>query len=139
MPCYSPWNDYLEPGTLPFEQAKAVVAAKLRAVTHIIDYYYRSHGLQLPDLAEGTMIDSHRQPRSPREFALREMICHHFSCDGVDFCSLYDVASLLSPQIENERAYLAVVLPCATLMRMHKERFVPTRMAEDHLGSEINR
>lgn len=104
--------------------------AKLRAVTHIIDYYYKSHGLQLPKLADGTMVDSHRQPRSPRELALREMICHHFSCDGLDFCSLYDVASLLSPQIATEKAYLAVVLPCATLMRMQKERFVPTRVAE---------
>ena len=135
IPCYSPWNDYLEPGTPQFDQAKAVVLAKLRAVTHIIDYYYKSHGLQLPELAEGTVIDSHRQPRSAREFALREMICHHFSCDGVDFCSLYDVASLLSPRIESERAHLAVVLPCATLMRMHKERFVPTRMAQDSPGS----
>ncbi|MGQ2923453.1 hypothetical protein INQ48_35040 (plasmid) [Variovorax paradoxus] len=133
MPCYSPWNEYLELGTPQFEQAKAVVVAKLRAVTHIIDYYYQSHGLQLPALAEGTVIDSHRQPRSLREFALREMICHHFSCDGVDFCSLYDVASLLSPQVEKERAYLAVVLPCATLMRTHKERFAPSRRAEDRL------
>lgn len=130
MPCYSAWNDYLEPGTPQFEQAKAVVVAKLKAVRHIIDYYYQSQGLPLPELAEGTIIDSHRQPRSPRELALREMICHHFCCDGLDFCALYDVASLLSPQVASERAYLAVVLPCASLMRMDKERYVPAKRAE---------
>jgi len=130
MPCYSAWNDYLEPGTPQYEEAKAAVTTKLHAVRHIIDYYYRAHGQQLPQLPDGVILDPFRQPRAPAELALREMICHHFSCDGVNFCTLYDVASLLNVQIPTERAYLAVVLPCATLMRMNKDKFVPAKKVE---------
>ena len=37
MPCYSAWNDYLDPGTPDYEVAKAAVTAKLHAVRHVID------------------------------------------------------------------------------------------------------
>ena len=52
----------------------------------------------MPDLPDGVDIDSMRQPRSEIEMSIRVKICHHFACDGIHFCTLYDVCSLLESQ-----------------------------------------
>ena len=95
MPCYNSWDSYLTPNTPAYERAKSVVEAKLMSIQHIIDYYYSTHRYPLPNLPANTKIDPFRQPRSGRELSIREMICHHFACDGINFCTLYDACTLL--------------------------------------------
>ncbi len=123
MPCYSAWYEFLKPDSPEYRETKARVEAKLSSVQHIVDYYYSTHNFKLPELPRGTDIDPFRQPRSKAELKLREMICHHFACDGVNFCTLYDVCTLLSEQDDEQRSYLAVIMPCATLMRQDKEKY----------------
>ena len=124
MPCYTAWYEYVNPGTPEFAQAQKVVEAKLRAITHVINYYYASTGLTLPVLPDGVPINPMRQPRSRKEYGLREMICHHLACDGVDFITLFDVASLLDERQADQRSYLAVIRPCSMLMKANQNKFV---------------
>ena len=123
MPCYAGWNADLSPGTPEYLRAEVQVRAQLNSVKHIVDYYYAAFEHLLPDLPDGTSIDPLRQPRSKTEMSIREAICHHFACDGIHFCTLYDVCSLLDAENKAQRAYLAVILPCATLMRSHGGKF----------------
>ncbi len=123
MPCYNAWNDYLTPETPEYAQAEAEIRAKLKAMIHIVDYYYRAFGYPLPQIPNRTEIDPFRQPKSKKEAAIREMICHHFACDEVHFCTLYDVCSLLDADLPQERSYLAVILPSANLMRANIDKF----------------
>ena len=112
MPCYQAWFEHLTKGTPEYAEARRNVEIRLAAVKHIIDYYYQAYGHPLPALPENTVINECRQPRSRREFELRKIICHHFLCDGINVTHLYDVASIL-----DDSKYLAVVLPCANLIR----------------------
>jgi hypothetical protein len=121
MPCYSPWNSYLLPNSDDYRKAEEEERAKLAAVKHVVDYYYKAHDHSLPNLPHGTQLDPHRQPRSAREFAIREMICHHLICDQLGFMDLYDVCTLLHNEVPSERSYLAVIYPCANLIRGSKK------------------
>ncbi len=123
MPCYTAWNEDLSPGTPDYLKAESKVHAKLKAVQHIVDYYYKAFEHSLPDVPISMSIDPFRQPKSNREMRIREMICHHFSCDGIHFCTLYDVCSLLDAEDKGQRAYLAVILPCANLIRANGEKY----------------
>lgn len=127
MPCYTPWYSYLEPESEEYKRAHREVTAQLHAVKHIIDYYYRVAELQLPVLPRHVEIDATRQPRSRHESRIREMICHHFACDGIHFVMLYDACSLLDENDSEDRPYLAVIAPCAFLMRSDTDRFRPAR------------
>jgi hypothetical protein len=123
MPCYTAWNQSLTPGTPKYLQAEEQVREKLKAVMHIVDYYYKAFEYSMPDLPDGVSIDSMRQPRSEKEMSVREMICYHFACDGISFLTLYDVCSLLESQDKLQRPYLAIILPCAYLMRASRNKF----------------
>jgi hypothetical protein len=123
MPCYSAWNDHLRPGTPEYLCAEAEVKAKLESIKHIVNYYYQANSYGMPAIADGVAIDAFRQPRSEKERAIRETICHHFACDAVDVSTLYDACSLLDANRPEERSYLAVILPCATLIRQNPEKF----------------
>jgi hypothetical protein len=124
MPCYTVWYEGLRPDTSDFASAKQAVEVKLRAVVHVIDYYYAAGGMSLPVLPDGVAIDPMRQPRSPKEYGLREVICHHLACDGIDFMDLFNVATLLDEQNKDQRAHLAVIRPCALLMKQYQAKFV---------------
>jgi hypothetical protein len=124
MPCYTAWYDNVMPGSPEFARAMQTVQAQLRAVNHIIDYYYTAFGLALPAIPEGVPVAPMRQPRAPKEYALRESICHHFACDGIDFMTLFDVATLLHEKDEKQRSYLAVIRPCSMLMKQHQDKFI---------------
>lgn len=50
MPCYTAWNEYLRPDTPEYFRAEEAVRAKLGAVKHIVNYYYRAHEHTLPAL-----------------------------------------------------------------------------------------
>lgn len=123
MPCYTAWNDYLALGTPEYLSAEERVRGQLKAVEHIVDYYYAAFEHSLPNLPSGLSIDPFRQPKSARETRIREMICHHFACDGIDFCTLYDVCSLLNTEVERQRAYTAIILPCANLLRSEGSKY----------------
>ena len=123
MPCYTAWNEFLDPDTPEYLQAREHVRARLKAVEHIVDYYYAAFGQPMTDLPNGVSVDPFRQPRSTKETSIREMICHHFACHGIDFCTLYDVCSLLDVDDSRERAYSAVILPCATLLRSEGTKY----------------
>jgi len=89
MPCYTAWNANLSPGTPEYVRAEAEVKEKLQSIKHIVDYYYRANSFDMPNLPEGVAIDAFRQPRSAKESAIREAICHHFACDAVDVSSRF--------------------------------------------------
>ena len=118
MPCFTNWNENLQPGTREYEEAEGVVRAKLESIRHIIDYYYSVNEHSKPDLPDGTRIDPLRQPKSRREQQIRNLICHHFVCDGMTAATLYDASSVLNEHQREDRPYLAIILPCATLLRL---------------------
>ena len=122
MPCFSDWDQNLAPGTSEYLQVEAQIRAKLKSVLHIIDYYYSVAGYPKPNLPDGTRIDPQRQPKSPTEIKIRNAICHHFVCDGVTPQTLHDVRSLLHDERPDERQYLAIILPCFTLLRLQPLR-----------------
>lgn len=124
MPCYTPWYAYVIPNTPEYDSAKREVQVKLEAVKHIVDYYYRAFEYSLPNLPIGTAVDPMRQPKSNNEVSIRQMICHHFACDGIDISTLYDVCSIINIDDDTQRPYVAVVLPCATLMRQSPKKYV---------------
>lgn len=117
MPCFSDWYDGLEPGTPEWNKAEKKARAKLRSIKHIVDYYYATNDYLKPNLPNGTRIDFKRQPKSERERHIRNLICHHFECDDVGPQTLRDVAYLLDEEIPEDRAYLAVIMPCYFLLR----------------------
>lgn len=123
MPCYSAWNENLEPGSAEYADAESEVRAKLQSIKHIVDYYYEVNGAEKPNLPVDTTIDPLRQPRSSKEMAIREAICFHLSCDDVGVSTLYDACSLLGAGAAGDRAYLAVILPCASLLQQDPARF----------------
>ena len=103
--------------------AETEVRAKLQSIKHIVDYYYEVNGAEKPSLPIDTTIDALRQPRPFKEMAIREAICFHLQCDEVGVSTLYDACSLLDAGAAGDRAYLAVILPCASLRRQHPGRF----------------
>src|SRR5690348_10100042 len=125
MPCCMSWNAFLEPGTSEYARAEEALRARVESVKHVVRYYYRAFDYPLPALPDDTLIEPTRQPKSRRENAIREMICHHLACDGVHFCTLYDVCSMLNARVDEDRAFLAVIAPCTHLMRSEFERFNP--------------
>lgn len=123
MPCYTAWNEGIPQGTPEHHQAEKKVRAWLRSIKHIIDYYYRAYDYPMPNIPDGTKVDLYRQPKSQREQRIREAICHHVQCDGMNVSMLYDASSLLDQRNKEERAYLAVLLPCATLLAPGPDEF----------------
>lgn len=123
MPCYSAWNENLKPGTPEYLLAEAEVRAKLESIKHIVDYYYEVNRFAMPSLPDGVAVDPFRQPKSAKESSIREAICHHFACDEVGVSTLYDACSLLDESRPEQRAYLAVILPSATLLRQQPQKF----------------
>ena len=117
MPCFTDWFDYFVQGTPEWTKAERKARAKLKSIKHIIDYYYESNAYSLPDLPAGTRIDMNRQPKNHRERQIRNLICHHFLCDGVGPQTLRDVAYLLDERADLDRSYLAVIWPTYVLLR----------------------
>ncbi len=123
MPCYTAWIDCYPPGTPEHDRVKAELYAKLVTVKHIIDYYYEAKDFTKPDLPIATKIDAERQPKSKTESEIRESICYHFGCDEVGVSTLLDVCTLLDDSRTEDRAYIAVILPCVHLLRERPEKF----------------
>ena len=122
MSCYTAWNEYLKPGTPEYSTAENRVCAKLKAVQHIVDYYYEAFNQRFPreEVEEGA--SPPYEPASPREKRLLEIVFHHFACDGIHFTTLYDVCSVLNCK-KGERGYKAIISYCANLMRAQRNQY----------------
>ena len=125
MPCYTAWDEFLEEGTASYAKAKAEVHAKLKSVQHIVDYYYRVAGESLPTIETERDIELFSPPKASKQHMIRLAIAHHFACDDIHFCTLYDVCSLLDPKLDEGRSYEAVIRACATDLRLNPEQFRP--------------
>lgn len=124
MPCYNEWYAYLEPGSPEYLKAKAEVAAQLKALQYVADYYYLAASLALPEasMAEdegGVGGDEFRieQP-SQEEDEVLDRLTHHLACDGVHCTTIYDAVSLLDTEIPEQAGYARVLLTCAFRLRV---------------------
>ena len=129
MPCYNEWDAYLEKGSKEYESRKAELEAKLKAVRHIIDYYYRVNRKPIPSVdfsgAEKVSGESVRgyfafqdvSDSPPEEKPVLEAIMHHFACDQIHFTTLYDLVSLLDVKDPEEGGYARVMMLCANALR----------------------
>jgi hypothetical protein len=97
--------------------------AELKAVKHIVDYYYRTAGRELPIVESDSPFLESNKATNKAEAELFETIAHHFACDEIDFCSLYDACSLLDNSIEVDRSYRRVILAAAHQMRKRPQDF----------------
>ena len=123
MPWYSQWDDYLDKKSADYARAKSKVEAKLLAVKHIVDYYYCAAKLELPTVVGTAPAFLKDANPSAKETHVLKMIAHHCTCDGIDFCTLYDVTTLLSKTRKKDRAYTRIILVCANEIRGYPEQF----------------
>lgn len=116
MPCHQRWDEYLVPGSAAYVEARAEVAAKLEALKHAVDYYYRAAALALPEAyptadVGGSSGDEFRIENPNHEEAeVLDRLTHHLACDGVHCTTIYDAVSLLDAQNPGQAGY-ARVLP----------------------------
>jgi hypothetical protein len=128
MPCYTQWNTYLKPGSKEYEDARVKLEAKLKAVKHILDYYYAVHKKQVPkakyqggeiDLQLGTvsLACDKRQMRGINEEEIKRNIAHHFLCDHLNVVDLYDISTLCNIHDDSDAGYIRIIVGCANDMR----------------------
>ncbi len=119
------WDEYLKRGTPEYEERRQEVAARLLALRHAIDYYYRVAGAAVP------LADCDLSPLEvvPGEEEILERIALHLGCDGVHCLVLYDAASLLSRRVPEQAGYMRVLYECATTLRV-------VASTSDHKSSE---
>ncbi len=127
MPCYVAWNDYLIQDTPEYHRAKAEVQARLLAVQHIVGYYYGAAGLDLPRGSREAEAPHPPSPNTEKERRTWKAIAHHCACDGVHFCTLYDVCSIIDTTSDAGRSYWHVLMGCAHLMRSKPDVYRTTQ------------
>ena len=137
MPCYTEWDAYLDKGSGAYRTEKAQLEAKLKAVMHIVDYYYGVERLRVPPVRHSGSpvflemdhlefeIDSGAM-HGMDEKRIFENISHHFSCDGIGFTLLYDLVSLLNLHDKEDAGYARVMMICASKLRGDSDRYQPT-------------
>jgi hypothetical protein len=135
MPCYTEWNAYLNEGTPEYASTKAELEAKLKAVKHIVDYYFEVDHLRVPPARysgeESCIPMDHREfetddTDSPLDTEVRiiRSIAYHCSCDRIHFTLLYDLVSLLDIHDPGEAGYARIMLACAHEIRAHKGQYL---------------
>ncbi len=123
MPCYVAWDEYLTCGTPEYNRVKAEVQARLLAVKHIVGYYYDAAGVNLPLESRSPEASHTPSPGSEKERRIWKAIAHHCACDGVHFCTLYDVSSIIDAASEADGSYRQVIMGCAHLMRSKPDMY----------------
>jgi len=142
MPCYTEWDAYLDKDSPQYQDARARLEAKLKAVRHIVDYYYAVEGLEVPPArhsGEPTWIEQAHHSFSIEEERLGdvdeasiiERIAHHCACDGIELTLLYDLVTLLDLRNPLEAGYARVLMTCANEMRADRRRFHPATGATE--------
>lgn len=134
MPCYSEWDAYLGKGSKEYEDKKKELKTKLKAVKHIIDYYYGVERIYVPcakysgertwqELAHREFSIDGDSLGEADEWQIIKKIAHHCSCDGINFTLLYDLVSLLNHRDPFEAGYVRVLLTCANEIRANKSSY----------------
>ena len=134
MPCYTEWNAYLSEGTPEYASTKAKLEAKLKAVKHIVDYYFGVDHLRVSPArysGEDSWTLDHREFEtddidSPpaTEGRIIKCIAYHCSCDRIHFTTLYDLVSLLDIHDPAEAGYARIMLACAHEIRANKGHYL---------------
>jgi len=135
MPCYTEWDAHLDKGSEKSRTAKAKLEAKLKAVQHIVDYYYRFHGRSVPkakhsgnrtfiELADQAFEADAEDSDGANDEEIIERITQHCACDGIHFTTLYDLVSLLDLKDAQQCGYAWVMLTCANAIRRHTWRYL---------------
>ena len=128
MPCYTEWDAYLEEGSKEYADTRARLEAKLKAVRHIVDYYYGSAGLSVPparwsgsqafmQLAHNEFSIDDAALDGRDEQPILEAITHHCACDEIHFTLLYDLVSLLDLKNAEDAGYARVMMHSANILR----------------------
>lgn len=142
MPCYTEWDAYLKKGSHEYEAKKAELEAKLKAVKHIVDYYYGIEGLRIPPAkhsGERTWLEMAHQEfefdasalDGRKEELIIKNIAHHCACDGIHFMLIYDLVSLLDVQDSYEAGYARIMMACANEIRANKYQYEPHAVQMD--------
>ena len=128
MPCYTQWDAYLKRGSDEYRKARSELQAKLKAVLHVIDYYYQLHRFAVPpatrpkkalyvEMAHLEYQIEARDLGGIDEQKVIKQIIHHMICDEIHFTTLYDVSSLLRVNDPRQCGYRRVILICANEIR----------------------
>lgn len=134
MPCYTEWDAYLKKGSHEYETKKAELESKLKAVKHIVDYYYGIEGYRVPSArplgGRAWLEKAHREFEvdvsilgESNEEVIVKNIARHCACDGIHFTLIYDLVSLLNVQDNNEAGYARIMMACANEIRANKYQY----------------
>jgi len=134
MACYTEWDTYLKVGSDEYEERKKELSAKLDALKHIVDYYYKVSGLRVPpaqhsgkkswiEMAHLEFSIEQEALSGKDEEAIWQSVGRHCACDGIGFTLLYDAVSLLDLTNENDAGYARVLMACANNMRGNRYKY----------------
>jgi len=132
-------------GSHEYETKKTELEAKLKAVKHIVDYYYGIEGLRIPPAkhpGERTWLEMAHQEfefdasalDGRNEESIIKNIAHHCACDGIHFTLIYDLVSLFNPGDNNEAGYARIMMACANEIRANKYQYEPHAVQTDSQG-----
>lgn len=112
MPCYDPWDSWLEPGTPEHEAARKRVERNRDAFVHVVDAYLTMHRIRPPRGQPSKLAFVREAKLGLRDFDMRRFdgwmlhrIAQHCLCDEVTPMDLYDVASLWRADSDLPEAY----------------------------------
>lgn len=115
MPCYSPWDLGLQPGTEKYTTARARVEALAESTRHTIDAYLEMYGIE--PLGQRREFPGAPELRGGRTFELEKLsfgmihrLAQHCMCDGISASDLRDAASILDDESWPDRIFRLIVL-----------------------------
>lgn len=133
MPCFSTGP---ERGTPEYERWLPEATARWNAFVHVVDYYFKSDGLSLPQPAEVTIevvqdwdnpLERYIRPTEPCNWTkisgVIRLILLHLDCDGVNEFDLNHIGNLLWDRFQQgtltpqDVGYLWVRSQCFAAMR----------------------
>lgn len=113
MPCYTPWDAYLDPESHDYREARARVQAIADSTSHMINAYMQLHGIEPP----GERVELKFDPTESKykSFALDKLstgmlhrLAQHCLCDGIGAVELLDAQSMWSTRDETGSIYVAI-------------------------------
>lgn len=107
-------------GSHAHQRAKFAALQRYMAVRHIIAYYYKVHGIDVPAACDDYPVDRLSQPSAPKEFAARVAICHHLACSGFEPDELDSIGRLVIHERVRECPMAEIIMQCGTLLK-HEE------------------
>ena len=132
MPCLLECDAYLNKGSQEYENKKVELETKLKAVKHIVDYYYGVERLRVPlakpsgqqtwlGMAQLRFKVDKSALCGGNEDRILKNIAHHCSCDGIHFTLIEDLVSLLDIHDHQEAGYARILMVCANELRVNMQ------------------